>query len=111
MADAAEDRAFFNAYDGVEVPLANGGTAHCRALTLAQAAHFLRLLGRIEGGDGAAVVEVMETFPKAVGAPDAFDRLMPAEFFDAVRVFFTLRRPARTPPERTPPPVPPATTT
>jgi hypothetical protein len=85
------DAAFYESYDAVELELPSG-KVRCKPLTLTQSAKFLRLLVKAgEEGDMAAMLEIMEAFPEAVGAKEAFEGLTPVEFFEAVNRFFVMK--------------------
>lgn len=92
------DQAIRDAYLGVEIEI-EGTTYRARPLTLTDSIHYLELLSDAEEtGNGRAIVEILEKFPLTIGArknsdfAKAIDGLMPAEFFDMMRRFFTLRR-------------------
>ncbi len=91
-----------DAYAGVEVELPTGDTVRCNAIPMSHAIRFLELLEKAAKSDLAAMREIMEEFPKAVGAGDSFEQLLPGEFFDTVMRFFGIRRPKRTAPQKKP---------
>lgn len=91
------DRAFYAAYAGEEMTLPNGKTARCKPPEMTTSARMMRLYDGAIRGDGKATEDLMDAFPKLFDDPKAFDGLYPAEFFDAVRDFFTLRRSGPTP--------------
>ena len=62
-----KNRATFEAYDGVELRLLNGRVVRCPALTVAEAAHFLRMGARVEDGDYSGVDEFVAAFPVRIG--------------------------------------------
>ncbi len=86
-----DDRAFLESYGHVELKLPTGEMLKCRALDLEQSTEFIRLLMQAQAGDGEAMLKLMDTFPVAIGAKEAFKPLSPAEFFEVLRDFFTLR--------------------
>lgn len=91
------DQAIRDAYLGVEIEI-EGTIYRARPLTLTDSIRYLQLLSDAEEKGGKAIIEILEEFPKTIGAKDnpgfakAIDGLMPAEFFDMMRRFFTLRR-------------------
>lgn len=93
----AEDKAFLDSYDQMEVELADGTVIRAEPLSVRQFARFWRLHKRAAQGDGEAMLEVLDTFPEAIGRPDLGDSFTPAELFAMLPVFFTLARPARLP--------------
>ena len=84
--------ALYDAYDGVMIPLPDGTVVKCDPLLLGPAVGFLRLLFRVRQGDDDAFREILETFPKAVGAEEEFAQLTPHELLEVVARFFAFSR-------------------
>ena len=84
----SDSTAFYDSFDAVELELPTGETVRCKPLNLAESARFLRLLDKARTGDGNAMLEVMEEFPKAVEARGLAE-LHPVEFFGVIDRFFT----------------------
>ena len=66
----SKDQATLDSYDGVELRFLNGVTRKCAPLTVAQAAHYLRLESQIRDGELAAVRAFVLEFVEHVGAGD-----------------------------------------
>lgn len=60
------DQATFEAFDGVELRLLNGRTVRCPALTIREAARYLRVLGRLKKEPAQHDVFMAE-FPERIG--------------------------------------------
>ena len=85
-------QATLDAYDGVQIVLPNGREVSFTCLTVAEGARFWRLLMQAEAGDPAAQLEILETFPGAIGMDADAERLTPAEVYEVLRRFLSLRR-------------------
>lgn len=66
----SSDRATFDSYDGVELRFLDGVTRKCAPLTVAEAAHYLRLEARIRDGEVAAVCAFASEFADRAGVLD-----------------------------------------
>lgn len=96
-----DDQAFLDSYDRMEVELEDGSIVRAQPLSVRQFARFWRLHKRAAEGDGAAMLEVLDSFPEAVGRPELADEYTPAELFAMIPRFFTLARPGKLPKEET----------
>ena len=70
MTEESRDRATFEAFDGVELRFLGGVVRKCAALTVAEAAHYLRLEARVNEGDLAAMRQFAAEFPDRIGMLD-----------------------------------------
>lgn len=86
-------QAFFDSYAGVEVAMPDGSTLELEPLRLDEGAKFFRLLLRSRMGDPEAMLDILDEFPKAVGAEKELQALLPAELFDVVDDFLSRKRP------------------
>ena len=59
--------ATFAAYDAVEITTADGTVVRAPALSVAEAARFLRLMAKVRSGDAAAHAELVATLPGRLG--------------------------------------------
>ncbi len=78
--------------DGILVRTADGQELHCHPLTIAQVRHFQALRLRARDKDlaiaGAALDELVDSFPAAVGCPALADHIAPADVFQLLNDFF-----------------------
>ncbi|HEX6940893.1 MAG TPA: hypothetical protein VF158_15860 [Longimicrobiales bacterium] len=107
----ASNQAFFDGYADIVIELPGGGTLRRPSLTLAEGARFLRAIMAAQAGDGAALLYVIEEFPRAIGAEKEMEHLTPAECIDVADRFLAHRRtPAAARPARETRPTPGSTT-
>ena len=87
----SQQSAYFNGYDAVELPVPSGAVIRCRPLSVPESARFHRMFNDIADANPDAIWTLMEEFPKAVDAEEAFGReVHPAEFLQVVADFFGL---------------------
>ena len=91
--------------DGIPITLTDGTICMGQKMRFKAAIKFIRLLQTIETEFGVAgtdaLVELMETFPKAIGLDDEFDAHQsphPDDFVPVVADFFTQQFRAASPP-------------
>lgn len=81
--------ATFEGFDGVRVELPGERVLVCKALTVKEGVHFLRMLSDAEAGDADAQWRFLEEFAERVGVED--EPLSPYEVFELGRRFLRRR--------------------
>ncbi len=91
---SAHDQPIIDSFEGFDVALPTGRVIRCRPLVVSQFVHFYALLRRFtDHSDSEAYIDLITTFPEAIGYAGLVEELMPGEVMHLLQRFFILARP------------------